>query len=434
MIHSILLSVLVLLSPMGRTEPVDLVETASAAGKFQTLLAAAEKAGLVDTLRTADGLTILAPTDEAFSKVPSKLLQSLLLPENQESLRALLRHHVFAGRRSAAELIGAKQGVTLQGSTIVFTLDDGRLRAGEAQVLQNDVSASNGVIHVIDQVLVPKDFSLPKQSDSAVDLIEFAVSRGVPLYNDGNPAACASIYEVTIRALILLSLDSLGDRGVEALRNSLEVASHQSPTEQAWTLRRAIDAAWIVLETEANATARVDSDPWRSVFEFNLSESGDSPAWFSVNDNVMGGISEGGFEQATDTTAAFQGALSLDNNGGFSTIRSTARDLMLSGYSGLTIRVRGDGRTYSLSALKNDRRGEVRTWRTSFATVAGEWEEIRIPFSELELSVMGRQLPGLTIDPDDIRSLSFSISDKNEANFRLEIDWVRAYRESELSF
>lgn len=406
----------------------DLVDTAAGAGGFQTLLVAAEKAGLVEALRTAEALTILAPTDEAFAQVPEDLLQALLLPENQESLATVLKYHVIPGAVRAADLLGRGEASTLEGSRVSFTLKDGRLRANEALLLNNDIEASNGLIHVIDQVLIPEGFALPRADLSAANLIELAIRRGVPLFNSGQEAACATIYEITARSLVLLGEEQIGEAAMNDLRKALDESETQHPTVQAWTLRAGLDSAWRSLQQDAsNASVESTEDETIPVFEFDRDEVSNDARWFSVNDDVMGGVSQGGFEQVDDSVAAFTGALSLKNNGGFSTMRSPSGDLPLGGTEGLVLRVRGDGRTYNLSAMKSSRRMEVRTYRSAFTTQAGEWQEIRIPFSALELSVMGRRFPGSTIDPADIRSLGFSISDKNEAPFRLEIDWIRAY-------
>jgi uncharacterized surface protein with fasciclin (FAS1) repeats len=103
----------------------------------------------------------LAPTDEAFAKIPEATLASLLLPENKESLIKILKYHVIAGSISAKDAIGAVNAKTLEGSSVSFQLKDGKLTIENSTVLKNDVSASNGVIHVIDTVLMPptKDVS-----------------------------------------------------------------------------------------------------------------------------------------------------------------------------------------------------------------------------------------------------------------------------------
>lgn len=142
----------------------------------------------------------------------------------------------------------------------------------------------------------------------------------------------------------------------------------------------------------------------------------------------MGGVSRGSSRLTDRGTLLFTGVLSLENNGGFSTVRSRAADLGLAGWDGLVLRVRGDGRSYNISALGSDRRSEVHAWVCSFSTEPDEWIEVEVPFDTLTHRVMGWTLSDGPIDPASIRSLALSISDKNTAPFALELDWVRTYR------
>lgn len=136
--------------------PKDIVETAAAAGSFGTLLAAAEAAGLVDALKAEGPLTVLAPTDEAFAALGEETLAGLLRPENRETLARILKYHVIAGSVGAADALQAGRAATLAGPEVTFALAGGRLVVnGEVSVVANDVAASNGVIHVIDRVLLP---------------------------------------------------------------------------------------------------------------------------------------------------------------------------------------------------------------------------------------------------------------------------------------
>jgi uncharacterized surface protein with fasciclin (FAS1) repeats len=132
----------------------DLVEVAKNAGSFGTLLAAAAAAGLVETLQSAGPFTVFAPTDEAFSKLPAGLVGALLKPENKDTLAKILTYHVLASEVHAAD-VAAGEVETVEGSNISITLGDKVMINGSANVLSTDVMASNGVIHVIDAVLVP---------------------------------------------------------------------------------------------------------------------------------------------------------------------------------------------------------------------------------------------------------------------------------------
>jgi len=122
---------------------------------FGTLLAAVKAAGLLDALSGPGPFTILAPTDQAFSKLPKGTVKNLLKPENLGKLQAILKYHVIPGRVSASQAIAAGRAKTLQGQTVDFEVADGRLRVRGAKATMTDVNASNGVVHVIDSVLLP---------------------------------------------------------------------------------------------------------------------------------------------------------------------------------------------------------------------------------------------------------------------------------------
>ncbi|HSB28899.1 MAG TPA: fasciclin domain-containing protein [Pyrinomonadaceae bacterium] len=137
--------------------PADIVDTAVGAGQFKTLAAALEAAGLIDALKGAGPFTVFAPTDEAFAKLPAGTLESLLKPENKEKLKSILLYHVVSGNVPANKVLklNGRSVKTLQGSSIKVQTMHG-VRVGNAKVVQTDVMASNGVIHVIDTVLIPK--------------------------------------------------------------------------------------------------------------------------------------------------------------------------------------------------------------------------------------------------------------------------------------
>ncbi|MFN7056784.1 fasciclin domain-containing protein [Hyphomonas sp.] len=134
----------------------DIVETAAAAGTFNTLLAAAEAAGLAEALKGDGPFTVFAPTDEAFAKLPEGTVESLLLPENQAQLAGILQYHVIAGAKVKSGDIAGQQlsAGTLNGQLDIDATDGVRIN-GEATVIAADVRATNGIIHVIDTVLIP---------------------------------------------------------------------------------------------------------------------------------------------------------------------------------------------------------------------------------------------------------------------------------------
>lgn len=133
----------------------DIIETALGAGNFKTLATALTKADLVDALRGDGPFTVFAPTDEAFAKLPKATITSLLAPANRDKLKAVLTYHVVAGNVSSADALAARSARTLQGDAVNIALRDGRLRINDSIVIANDIRCSNGVIHVIDTVLLP---------------------------------------------------------------------------------------------------------------------------------------------------------------------------------------------------------------------------------------------------------------------------------------
>jgi uncharacterized surface protein with fasciclin (FAS1) repeats len=133
----------------------DIVDTAVAAGSFNTLAAALKAAGLVDALKGAGPFTVFAPTDAAFAKLPAGTLDDLLKPENKEKLKGILLYHVVSGKIMAADIKAAAQPKTLQGATLDVKAAGGGVTVNGAKVTGADVAASNGVIHVIDAVVLP---------------------------------------------------------------------------------------------------------------------------------------------------------------------------------------------------------------------------------------------------------------------------------------
>ncbi len=136
--------------------PGDIVDIAAGAGTFNTLVAAVQAADLVDTLKGPGPFTVFAPTDDAFAALPSGTVESLLLPENKGQLVSILTYHVVAGEARAADLAGRKGRITsVQGGALHIDGTNG-VRVENANVITPDIEASNGVIHVIDAVLLPK--------------------------------------------------------------------------------------------------------------------------------------------------------------------------------------------------------------------------------------------------------------------------------------
>ena len=142
--------------PARGQQPKDIVDTAVAAGSFKTLAKALAAADLVGTLKGAGPFTVFAPTDEAFAKLPAGTVEALLKPENKEKLVRVLTYHVVPGKVMAADVMKMTSAKAVSGDTIVVTTKGGTVQVADANVKTADVAASNGVIHVIDSVMLPK--------------------------------------------------------------------------------------------------------------------------------------------------------------------------------------------------------------------------------------------------------------------------------------
>lgn len=136
--------------------PKDIVDTAVGAGSFKTLAAALKAADLVDTLKGKGPFTVFAPTDEAFAKLPAGTVESLLKPENKKKLVSILTYHVVPGKVTAKDVVKLSEAKTVQGSAVKIVVKDGKVMVDNATVTKTDIEASNGVIHVIDTVIMPK--------------------------------------------------------------------------------------------------------------------------------------------------------------------------------------------------------------------------------------------------------------------------------------
>ncbi len=137
-------------------KPKDIVDTAVAAGSFKTLAAALDAGELIETLKGKGPFTVFAPTDEAFAKLPEGTVESLLKPENRAKLVKILTYHVVPGKVMAADVVKLSEAKTVQGSTLKIRVKGEKVMVDNARVLKTDIKTSNGVIHVIDTVLLPK--------------------------------------------------------------------------------------------------------------------------------------------------------------------------------------------------------------------------------------------------------------------------------------
>ncbi len=146
---------LTLTAAAGSMEKKDIVDTAIAAGDFKTLATALQAAGLVDTLKGSGPFTVFAPTDEAFAKLPPGTVENLLKPENHDKLVAVLTYHVVPGKVMARDVVKLHEAKTVNGEKVKIMTEGGKVMVDDANVIKTDIDCSNGVIHVIDSVILP---------------------------------------------------------------------------------------------------------------------------------------------------------------------------------------------------------------------------------------------------------------------------------------
>jgi uncharacterized surface protein with fasciclin (FAS1) repeats len=238
----------------GRSGP-SIPQVAKTAGQFTTLLAAVDAAGLTETLLGRGPFTVFAPTDDAFNRLPNGTVQELLRPENRDKLRTILTYHVIAGRVTAAQARTVSSAGTVSGQNVRVSVNGDQLKINDAVVRIADIPASNGLIHVIDRVLIPSETrSGNTGGGSALELVDLAIERGVPLFNNGQPEATVAIYEVASRALLQLG-NTVPDESRKALRTAL-ADTRGSVQDRAFTLRAGLDYARLELrgrmETSGN--------------------------------------------------------------------------------------------------------------------------------------------------------------------------------------
>jgi len=161
---------------------------------------------------------------------------------------------------------------------------------------------------------------------------------------------------------------------------------------------------------------------------FDFVDASEIERWLVVNDNVMGGVSKGGASPAGDSCLLFSGSISLENNGGFASIRSQPADFNLGEFDGIRIRVKGDGRTYQVR-LRRDRSLDGIAFKYVFETVENKWIELELPFASFLPTFRGRTLSDVKpLDPADIRQIGFLIADKEAGPFNLIVDGIVAYK------
>jgi monofunctional biosynthetic peptidoglycan transglycosylase len=181
-----------------------------------------------------------------------------------------------------------------------------------------------------------------------------------------------------------------------------------------------IAAVWVLL---AQVAAQ---DTFLPLFAFAIPE--DAQTWQAVNDGVMGGVSDGRFKITPDKTMEFSGRLSLENNGGFASVRTKPSELDIKSGDTLVVRVKGDGREYVLNIYTKSRRMAF-SYRAPLPTTKDEWTEVVVPLDEFIPTAFGRRVQGMgPVEPDQINGLGFMLSDKKPGPFRLEVESVGVLR------
>jgi uncharacterized surface protein with fasciclin (FAS1) repeats len=229
----------------GKAGEKDIVDTAVAAGSFKTLAAALGAGGLVDALKGDGPFTVFAPTDEAFAKLPKGTVESLLKPENKDQLVDILTYHVVSGKVPSKVAVTLKEATPLNKKPLKLMVKDGSLFINNSKVTAADINCSNGVIHVIDEVLLPPsgDSKQGSISKEAMKMIEMAINNGASQFNRGNHSATEAIYGITAKALMMLPAGSVSEEDRTRLASAMKKTSHSHcATSNAWTYRHAFDA------------------------------------------------------------------------------------------------------------------------------------------------------------------------------------------------
>jgi monofunctional biosynthetic peptidoglycan transglycosylase len=186
--------------------------------------------------------------------------------------------------------------------------------------------------------------------------------------------------------------------------------------------------AVLLAAVAACAVATAQDDGERLVI-YEFASTTDAQQWRTVNDTVMGGVSTSTFRTPGNGIGVFSGYVSLENYGGFASVRSRPSFRDLSEWKGISLRVRGDGKSYKLG-LKNNMSWNAVMYQASFQTTAGQWTEVRLPFTSCcTPQFRGRDVPEApALDPSRILQISLMISEKQEGPFQIELDWISAYR------
>ncbi len=213
---------------------MDIIDTAVAAGKFTTLAAALGAADLIAPLKGKGPFTVFAPTDSAFAKLPAGTIEQLLKPESKDKLSSILKHHVVGEKI----FLKGSRFKTLNSDGLMIN-DLGNLTVNNATIIAKNIPASNGIIHVIDTVMIPgKD----EERQSAMKIISAAIDLGVPLYNCNNQAACAAVYKSALEDLMEFPTSVISSQSRKKISDVFTAAAKMHDAEKkSWAFRNVLD-------------------------------------------------------------------------------------------------------------------------------------------------------------------------------------------------
>jgi uncharacterized surface protein with fasciclin (FAS1) repeats len=224
---------------------------AQSAGQFNTLLAAVGAADLAGVLSGPGPFTVFAPTDEAFSALPAGTVETLLKPENKQKLIDILKYHVISGRVYDTDAVKAGSAATLLGRSIQVGLKADGITINDSKILSKNIDASNGVIHVIDSVLLPT--SMTRQN--VMSSINGAIQQGAPIYNAGHHGQCCDIYMSAMESINAAGIANANPQTMTMLTQTLDNARNtHSMTERAWVLRRGMDSLYSTVQNMPMST------------------------------------------------------------------------------------------------------------------------------------------------------------------------------------
>ena len=398
-------------------QPKNIVQIASDSENFSTLVTAVKSAGLAETLMGEGPFTILAPDNDAFARIDSKTLDFLLNEPGKASLKRILLHHVISGKVKSDQIVDINEVTTLAGTVLPISVIKNRVLIGDAAVTRDDLVGSNGVIHVIDRVLLP-----PEKVNPVMTVLNNAINRGSYLFNEGLHQSCSDIYETALESIALLSPKDLMSSEIKNLNKQIATIQKMTNyTDKAWAYRAVMDE---IIESNNKTKPMANNiSPRNETVLFDFDNFNESSQWRVVLDGVMGGLSSGKTSYSGNSLI-FEGSTSLRNNGGFSSIRAPINTGSLSDFNAIRLRIRGDGRTWIFGTKASRFSGGDSYW-SRFETIKNKWMIITIPLNEMVRHSFGTPLRG-KVNPKEILGTEFYMYDKKEGPFFIEIDEITA--------